>query len=139
MLEHARLRATLPALDIERAKAFYRDTLGLAIVLKTPDGVVFELPADAGHPRVGWADTATFLVFPTPNPNRGGHTQLGFLVDDIEAIVAELKGRGVVFEEYDNPAFRTTDGIAAIARGNGRGAWFKDTEGNLIGLVQLNY
>ncbi len=139
MVENARLRSTLPASDIDRAKAFYRDTLGLALVLETPDGIVFEVSADAGQPRIGWADRATFLVYPTPNPDRGGHTQMGFLVDDLEATVAELKGRGVMFEEYDSPAFRTSGGIASIARGSGKGAWFKDTEGNLIGLVELNY
>ncbi len=139
MFEHARLRSTLPASDLERAKAFYRDTLRLAVVLETPDGVVFEVAADVGQPRVGWADSATFLVYPTPNTDRGGHTQMGFLVDDLEATVAELKERGVVFEEYDSPGLRTVDGIASIARGNGKGAWFKDTEGNLIGLVELNY
>ncbi len=139
MFEHARLRSTLPALDLARATAFYRDTLGLAVVLETQDGVAFEVRADPQSPRVGWADSATFFVYPTPNPARGGHTQMGFLVDDIEALVADLKGRGVAFEEYDNPAFRTVDGIASIARGGGMGAWFKDTEGNLIGLVEFRY
>jgi hypothetical protein len=59
---------------------------------------------------------------------------LGWDVDDVEAAVAELRGRGVVFEEYDLPGFKTVDGIAEIA--GEKGAWFKDSEGNLLAIGQ---
>ena len=70
------------------------------------------------------------------------HTQMGWEVDDIEAAVRELRARGVKFEEYDLPGLRTVDGIAEIAgnypsKGTGeRGAWFHDSEGNLLGIGQ---
>jgi len=65
----------------------------------------------------------------------GDHTQVNFQVADVAAEVVELKGRGVVFEEYDTPGFKTVDGIADLPNG-ARTAYFKDSEGNLIALVQ---
>jgi hypothetical protein len=72
----------------------------------------------------------------------GDHTQMGWEADDIEAAVRELRARGVVFEEYDLPGLRTVEGIADIAgnypsKGRGeRGAWFRDSEGNMLGIGQ---
>jgi len=124
MLENWRSHTTLPALDLERAKRFYAEKLGLTPVSETPGGVFYVTAAGT-----------RFILFPTPNPSRGGHTQIGFSVDDIEAAVAGLSAAGVVFEEYDFPGLRTEGGIART--GDLRAAWFKDSEGNLIGLVQL--
>jgi hypothetical protein len=64
------------------------------------------------------------------------HTCAGWITDDIEREVTELKARGVVFEEYDMPGLKTVNSIAAV--GPGRAAWFKDSEGNLLGLVQFS-
>lgn len=137
-LHRCSVRTTLPALDLERAKRFYSEVLGLRVMAETADGVVFETGEASGHPpRHGWTERATFFVYPTPNPMRGGHTQMGFLIDDMETAVAALRDRGVAFEEYDQPGVTTSDGIATIANGHGKGAWFKDSEGNLIGLVQF--
>jgi hypothetical protein len=67
---------------------------------------------------------------------------MGFEVDDIDATVAELRGRGVAFEEYDLPGLSTANGIAEIegnypSKGVGeKGAWFRDSEGNMLGLGQ---
>jgi hypothetical protein len=58
------------------------------------------------------------------------------VVDDIEAEVAGLRARGVVFEEYNLPGLKTVDGIANTNAG--RAAWFKDSEGNILGLIQLS-
>jgi hypothetical protein len=60
---------------------------------------------------------------------------MGFTSDDIEADVAELKGRGVAFEEYDFPGLKTEDSIAQM--GDARAGWFKDSEDNIIGIIQL--
>jgi hypothetical protein len=60
---------------------------------------------------------------------------MGFVTDDIEAEVAELKGRGVVFEEYDFPGLKTENSIAQT--GDALAAWFKDSEDNTIGILQL--
>ena len=77
-----------------------------------------------------------FLVFPTANPVRGGHTQMGFMVSDIEREVVELRSRGVVFEEYDLPGLKTEHGIATVD--HARAAWFKDSEGNLLDIVEIS-
>ncbi|HEV3232509.1 MAG TPA: VOC family protein [Candidatus Dormibacteraeota bacterium] len=124
MLEGATVHTTLPAIDMDRAKAFYRDQVGATAGDEKEGGAFFAL----GETR--------FTLYPTPNPTRGGHTQMGILVKDVGAAVEELKGRGVTFEEYDFPGLKTVDGIASI--GGGRAAWFKDTEGNTIGVVEFN-
>lgn len=76
-----------------------------------------------------------FLLFPSPGAGTAQHTVAGWAVDTIETEVAELKTRGVVFEEYDLPGLKTVDGIATV--GPNRAAWFKDSEGNILGVVQL--
>ena len=60
---------------------------------------------------------------------------MGFSVEDIDSAVSDLQAAGVVFEEYDVPGLKTERGVAKT--GDIRAAWFKDSEGNLIGLVQL--
>jgi hypothetical protein len=64
----------------------------------------------------------------------GGHTQMGFVVPDIRAEIKQLRSKGVVFEEYDLPALKTVDGI--VDRGELKVAWFKDSEGNMLGLAE---
>jgi hypothetical protein len=83
-----------------------------------------------------------FALFESAGAPSGQHTQLAFEVEDIEAVVAELRRRGVVFESYDFPGLTTVDGIVDIdgnypSKGTGeRGAWFRDSEGNLLGIGQ---
>jgi catechol 2,3-dioxygenase-like lactoylglutathione lyase family enzyme len=123
MLSKARVAATLPAKDIARAKAFY-EKLGFKPAQEMPDqGVIYECAQGTG-----------FLVFPSYGEASGSHTQINFEVPDVEAEVKDLRGRGVKFEEYDLPGFKTNNGIAEIA--GIKGAWFKDTEGNLIAIGQ---
>jgi predicted enzyme related to lactoylglutathione lyase len=124
MLKDLRTHTTLPAADLERAKKFYAEKLGLTPATESPGGIFYEL---AGGTR--------FILYPTPNPARGGHTQIAFATKDIEAEVKALQSRGVVFEEYDFPGLKTEEGIATT--GPTRAAWFKDSEGNMIGVVQL--
>jgi predicted enzyme related to lactoylglutathione lyase len=124
MLEGAMAHATLPAMDMKRATAFYTEKVG-AQAGDTAEGASFFSFGDS-----------MFTIYPTPNPDRGGHTQMGLRVPDARAAVAELRSRGVVFEEYDLPGLKTVDGIADIG-GGGAAAWFKDTEGNIIGVVQI--
>jgi hypothetical protein len=64
------------------------------------------------------------------------HTQAMWLVEDVESEVAALKARGVVFEEYDVPELSTVNSIATV--GPGKGAWFQDSEGNLLSLAQFD-
>jgi catechol 2,3-dioxygenase-like lactoylglutathione lyase family enzyme len=125
VLDAAPTHATLPAADLERAKRFYAEKLGLQPTREMPGGLFYE--SDTGR---------RFVVFPTTGRASGAHTQMGWTVDDIEASVAELRSRGVSFEEYDYPDLRTVDGIAQT--GPVRAAWFRDSEDNLLGLIQFS-
>jgi catechol 2,3-dioxygenase-like lactoylglutathione lyase family enzyme len=124
MLADRPIHATLPAADLERAKRFYTEKLGLSPESEAPGGIFYRC---GGGTR--------FLVFPSGGTASGTHTQLGWTVDDIEAEVADLKARGVVFEEYDTPYLKTIDSVATT--GPIKAAWFKDSEGNFLGVVQL--
>ena len=129
MLEHGHAATRLPAQDLERARRFYAEKLGLAPADGRPGGLLYRC---AG---------GEFVVFASAGSSPGTFTQMAWEVDDIEATVAELKARGVVFEDVDLPGLRTVDAIADIegnypskgATGE-RGAWFHDSEGNLLGI-----
>jgi len=125
MLGDARFHATLPAQDLGRARTFYSEQLGLEPSEETEGGLWYD---GAGGTR--------FLLFPTSGSPSGTHTQLGFNVSDIEATVGELQSRGVEFKEYDYPTLKTVNGIATTPAG--RAAWFEDSEGNLLGVVELS-
>ena len=121
MLSEARVTATLPCQDLERAKAWYKEKLGLAPSDENPEGVSFK-----------FADGSSFMLFETHGAPSGTHTQLGFEVPDLDSEVADMKGRGVMFEEYDFPGLKTVGGIAEME--GERAAWFKDSEGNLLAV-----
>ncbi len=76
-----------------------------------------------------------FLVYPSEFAGTSQATALGLQVGDIDAVVAELRSRGVEFQEFDFGEAKTVDGILAMPDGS-RGAWFADTEGNIIGVFQ---
>jgi catechol 2,3-dioxygenase-like lactoylglutathione lyase family enzyme len=117
-----RAAATLPASDLTRARAFYEQTLGLEVEEESPSGVQYR------------AGTGALFVYPSEFAGTNQATAASFEVDDIEATVADLRGRGVTFEEYDFPGLKTEKGIADLE--GERGAWFKDTEGNILALGQ---
>jgi catechol 2,3-dioxygenase-like lactoylglutathione lyase family enzyme len=125
MLDGATVHTTLPAMDMERATRFYTEKIGATPRESSTGGSFFSV------------GDSTFSLYPTPNPNRGGHTQMGLRVPDVKAAVADLRSRGVVFEEYDFPGLKTVDGIADA--GGVTAAWFKDSEDNIIGVVQVNF
>jgi catechol 2,3-dioxygenase-like lactoylglutathione lyase family enzyme len=116
------IRATIPARDMARARAFYADTLGLKVVEENPEGVEFE----SGGVRFG--------IYPTRATAGSGATVATWEVPDLETEMTELRNRGVQFDEYDLPNFKTVNGIAEIE--GYRGAWFKDPEGNVLSVVQ---
>ena len=125
MLTDHRMHATLPTTDLERARHFWGETLGFPIDREVDGGaIMFRAGADS-----------RFTLFLSPNENRAGHTQSGFAVTDVRSEVAELQAKGVVFEEYDYPGIKTEGGIAKTPAW--WSAWFKDPDGNLIGLVQF--
>jgi catechol 2,3-dioxygenase-like lactoylglutathione lyase family enzyme len=110
---------TVAVTDLDRSKAFFKEQLGLPVLEEQPFAVRFgagggtQISVRRGQPNVG---------------QTVGH----FEVDDIEAAVQELTGRGVVFQEYESP--KTTNFIAQI--GPARGAWFQDPDGNVFGIRQ---
>lgn len=124
MLTDCRVHATIPAADLGRARKWYADRLGLEPIRQLPGGLMYDA-----------ADSTRFIIYPTPNAGKSPNTCMGFATDDIDAEVRGLKERGVVFEEYDSPNLKTVDGIATV--GPTRSAWFRDSEGNVIGVVQL--
>ena len=120
----------LPAQDLDRARRWYHDKLGLDPAEERPGGLWYRLGA------------TSFVIFASMGKASGDHTQMAFDVSDLDAAVTELRRRGVEFEDVDAPGMRTVDGIAEIAgnypsKGTGeRGAWFHDSEGNLLGIGQ---
>ena len=123
------ITAASPGQDLDRAKNFYAEKVGLQALesgfLEASDGQV--------GPTVG-DGTNRLFVYPAQARASGEFTQAVIQASDVRAAVEELRGRGVVFEEYDTPETRTEGGIARMP-GGGKGAWFKDSEGNLVGLV----
>jgi catechol 2,3-dioxygenase-like lactoylglutathione lyase family enzyme len=124
MLRHQRVHATLHATDMGRARRFYADVLGLTPIAEFPFALIYDC-----------ADGTRFTMSLSSGELPGTFTQMSFVLDDIVGEVTALKARGLVFEEYDSDDLKTIGGIAD--QGVLRGAWFKDSEGNLIGLVEL--
>ncbi|OLC20774.1 MAG: hypothetical protein AUH80_01620 [Chloroflexi bacterium 13_1_40CM_4_65_16] len=123
MLKIKSASTAIPAQDIKRARQFYEQKLGLTVAEEQPDGGVVYRTGETG-----------FLVFPSMGKASGDHTQMAFEVDDVTTAVGELKSKGVKPEEYDHPDFKSHDGIVDMPDGE-KGAWFKDSEGNLIALT----
>lgn len=124
MLSKLEFHATIAVKDLERAKKFYKEKLGLIPTDETPGGLVYK--SNSGN----W-----FLLFPSPEAGTAQNTVMGWETNDIDAEVSELKSNGVVFEEYDIPGFKTIDSIVTMP--SNKAAWFKDSEGNTLGIVQL--
>jgi catechol 2,3-dioxygenase-like lactoylglutathione lyase family enzyme len=123
MLESGTMHATIAVTDLDRAKEFYGGTLGLSAKEERSDGVVYE------------SGGSWMLVYPSQFAGTNQATCMTFEVADVEAVVDELVGRGVTFEQYDFPGLKTdARGIAEIQ--GERGAWFKDPDGNIIAVGQ---
>ena len=123
MLQNAPMYAYIPAKDVTRARKFYEQTLGFRPGQEIAGGV-----------RYDFGDHTSCFLYPTPNAGSSRASQAFWKVDDIEREVAELKSKGVAFEDYDMPNMKTRDGI--FSGGGSKAAWFKDTEGNIMALVQ---
>jgi catechol 2,3-dioxygenase-like lactoylglutathione lyase family enzyme len=130
-LQYAKVATRLPAQDLDRARRWYAEKLGLEPTEERPGGIRYQLGEGA------------FVLFASTGKPSGDHTQMGIDVDDIEATVAQLRARGVEFELYDGPIFSSDNGLVHVEGnypskgGKGeRGAWFHDSEGNLIGIGQ---
>jgi len=123
MLSERRVHTTLPTSDVDRLRTWYEGVLGFTPMAVRPGAVLYR--AGAG---------SVFAISKGSALSSGTHTQMAFTVDDIEAEVADLQARGVVFEAYELP--KTVHGIATI--GAGRAGWFKDPDGNLLAVIQFH-
>jgi predicted enzyme related to lactoylglutathione lyase len=122
MLQRSPMYAYIPAKDLARARRFYEGTLGFTPKAERNGGVLYEF---AGG-------TAAFL-YPTPNAGTSQASQAFWEVDDIAREVADLKARGVTFERYGMPG-QDADGI--MTAGDAKAAWFKDSEGNIMAVIE---
>jgi predicted enzyme related to lactoylglutathione lyase len=123
MLQQSPMYAYVPAKDVARARKFYEQKLGLKPKQEIAGGVAYEFGKGTGC-----------FLYPTPNAGTSKASQAFWQVEDVEREVRELKGRGVKFEDYDMPGMKTENGIATA--GGAKAAWFKDSEGNILALVQ---
>jgi catechol 2,3-dioxygenase-like lactoylglutathione lyase family enzyme len=121
VLTRAPLTTMLPVKDLERARRFYVDQLGLE-----PEG----LAADGKF--LLRVNGSTLALFPKPEGTKAEHTVVSFKVQNISAAIRELKGRGVEFADYDLPGFKTVEHVCVL--GSEKAAWFQDPEGNILCL-----
>jgi predicted enzyme related to lactoylglutathione lyase len=120
MLNDSKVTANIPAADLERARQFYAERLGLTPAQEGDGGLIYTT-----------AGGTTFFLYLTEYAGQAGHTIAQFHVADIEAEVGTMKDKGVTFETYDMPGL-TWDGDIATIPEMGRAAWFKDSEGNIL-------
>ena len=125
-LSSASVVANIPVEDVARAREFYEGKLGLEGGIEQGDGGT-SYPCDAG---------TMIHVYPSPgHAGQSGATLAAWVVDDTDAAVDELAANGVEFEQYDTDQIRTNEkGIADL--GEIRGAWFRDPDGNILGVFQ---
>ena len=117
------LHTVLPAADLQRARTFYHDKLELDPD-EMHDGMLMY------HASKGSA----FEIYETSNAGTAKNTQMVWMTDDLDAEMARLRKRGVVFEDYDIPGMKTENGVATM--GDSKAAWFRDTEGNFLCISQ---
>jgi catechol 2,3-dioxygenase-like lactoylglutathione lyase family enzyme len=122
MLNDSKVTANVPAADLDRARNFYADKLGLTPVDDNPGGLIYTT-----------AGGTTFFLYQTEYAGQAGHTIAQFHVGDVEAEVRDLTAKGVTFEHYDMPGV-SWDGDVASMGEMGHAAWFKDSEGNILCL-----
>jgi predicted enzyme related to lactoylglutathione lyase len=122
MLSTSPIRAYIPVLDVARARKFYEEIIGLRPKLEYAGGVVYECGG------------AEVFMYPTPNAGTSKASQAFWQVADVEAEVADLKARGLKFEEYNMPGMTMENSI--VTAGGAKTAWFKDTEENILAISQ---
>ena len=123
MLQASPMYAYIPAKDIARARRFYEQKLGFRPSKEVEGGVVYE-----------FGDGTACFLYPTPNAGTSQASQAFWQVSDIEREVSDLKERGVEFEDYDVPGDKSPSGI--VTAGGARAAWFKESEGNIMAIIQ---
>jgi catechol 2,3-dioxygenase-like lactoylglutathione lyase family enzyme len=123
MLKNAAIVPYIPVTNVARARDFYEKKVGLRPKEEYAGGVIYEC-----------GDGSWVFMYQTPNAGTNRASTAFWEVDDVESEVAELKSRGVAFEEYDMGQLKTVNSIAT--GGGAKTAWFKDTEGNILAISQ---
>jgi len=123
MLSNSQIVPYIPVSDVTRARRFYEEKVGLKAKQEYAGGVIYEC-----------GNGSWVFMYPSAGAGTSQASTAFWSVDDVEAEVAELKARGVTFEEYDAPGFKTINGIAT--GGGAKTAWFRDTEGNILAISQ---
>ena len=121
VLKGTQITCMLPVKDLERARRFYGEQLGLEAIGAKPDGKYVY--------RCGGTELA---LFPKPGGTKAEHTAVSFQVKDIVAAIRALEASGVVFADYDLPGFKTVEHVCVL--GSEKAAWFQDPEGNILCL-----
>jgi catechol 2,3-dioxygenase-like lactoylglutathione lyase family enzyme len=123
MLQQSPMYSYIPVKDVSRARRFYEDKLGFKPGEEIDGGITYK-----------FGDHTACFLYPTKNAGTSKASQAFWQVEDVEREVAELKKRGVEFENYDEPGMKTVNNISTA--GGAKAAWFKDTEGNILALIQ---
>ena len=123
MLKNTQIVPYIPVTEVARARKFYEEKVGLTPREEYAGGVIYEC-----------GNGSWVFMYASGGAGTSKASQAFWSVDDVEAEVAELKARGVVFEEYDMPGMKTVNSIATA--GGAKTAWFKDTEGNILAVSQ---
>lgn len=123
MLQKFPMYAYIPAQDVARARQFYEGKLGFVPKEEIAGGVAYWFGGQTGC-----------FLYPTPNAGSSKASQAFWQVDDVDREIDALKARGVVFEDYDMPGERSASG--AVSAGGAKAAWFKDSEGNIMAIIQ---
>ncbi len=126
MLNTSPLYSYVPAHDVERCRRFYDEKLGLGPGRRTGPGYTFDC-----------ANGTAFFVYPSPGAGTNKASCAFWHVDDAEAVVRWLKDRGVVFERYEMP--ESAPGSDVYPADGAKAAWFKDTEGNIMAVIESDY
>lgn len=122
MLMNASVATMIAVRDLDKARQFYEGKLGLTPAQEMGDLIVYHCGGGT-----------SFAIYTTSYAGSAQNTVMAWRVADLDATVADLRSRGVVFEEYDMPGLKTVNGIAEL-EGVGRGAWFKDPDGNIMAI-----
>jgi len=126
MLGSKEAAATLPVRDLEAARDFYENTLGLTPVMETSGAVLYR----SGNSMV--------LVYPSEYAGTNRATAASWSAgDDFDAVVESLRAKGVTFEHYDDLPDTTREGDVHVSEGF-RGVWFKDPDGNILSVGDMS-
>jgi catechol 2,3-dioxygenase-like lactoylglutathione lyase family enzyme len=126
-LSQSQVAPSIAVSDMARARGFYEGTLGLSVMMELPDGSVV----------YACGNGTALLVYPSGFAGTNQATYAGWMVEDFDGAMEELRAKGVTFEEYDFPGLKTENGVAEYGEGYGKGSWFKDPDGNILSLSTM--